>query len=262
MSIDLRPHEKMKSLAREVLKVPGEDFVGYQIFDMVENVLRNKSTQVPTNLSINDKFNLSFNFMEPLKLFEMEISQSPYDIDFDVELGPFEVIEHNNEDELLSSAYDRLKSSSDFLTSLFYYQLICSILVGGINNVFALDDLDYEEYLQPYKALFPKAVVSILQTEYDGVAIKSVPNDLEPLDTSYIPEYLLMDNPHIIYKNGKPYLKLDIMQAITAAGGLAQTLERQDLEGKMTNVGRLSDKKSPTTKSDDSEEDEDTKETK
>lgn len=71
-----------------------------------------------------------------------------------------------------------------------------------------------------------------------------------------------MDNPHIIYKDGKPYLKIDIMQAITAAGGVAQTLERQDLEGKTTNAGRLSDKEPPTTKSDDSEEDEDTKETK
>lgn len=41
-------------------------------------------------------------------------------------------------------------------------------------------------------------------------------------------------------------LKIDfqaVLKAIDASSGMAQALETQDLEGKLTNVGRLLDKK-------------------
>lgn len=34
-------------------------------------------------------------------------------------------------------------------------------------------------------------------------------------------------------------IRINLIKALTAAGGVAQSLERQDLEGKVTNTGRL-----------------------
>ena len=46
-----------------------------------------------------------------------------------------------------------------------------------------------------------------------------------------------------------------VFKAITAAGGFAQALETQDLEGKVTNVGRLLNEKKKDKKKDDDEDD-------
>lgn len=40
----------------------------------------------------------------------------------------------------------------------------------------------------------------------------------------------------------KMFLKIDLLKALTASGGLAQALEKQDLEPKITNAAKKSDK--------------------
>jgi hypothetical protein len=60
---------------------------------------------------------------------------------------------------------------------------------------------------------------------------------LEADDVSAIPEYDVDDN--FISRDGKFYHRDKVLLAITAAGGFAQALERQDLEPKITNVATL-----------------------
>lgn len=84
-----------------------------------------------------------------------------------------------------------------------------------------------------------------LHDEFSGKTMKSLNIDfsnvdfslLEPDDITAIPEYDLEDE--YLSDNGNFYHKDKVLLAITASGGLAQALERQDLEPKITNVSTL-----------------------
>jgi hypothetical protein len=84
-----------------------------------------------------------------------------------------------------------------------------------------------------------------LEAEFSNKSLKSISSQYEnvdfstikEVDVSAVPEYELEDG-FVNYGN-RYYNRFDVLLAITAAGGLAQSLERQDLEGKVTTVGRL-----------------------
>jgi hypothetical protein len=80
---------------------------------------------------------------------------------------------------------------------------------------------------------FSKTSLKSLGEYYENVDFSSITE----ADISAIPEYEIEDS-FVNYGN-KYYNKMDVFLAITASGGLAQSLERQDLEGKVTTVGRL-----------------------
>lgn len=79
--------------------------------------------------------------------------------------------------------------------------------------------------------------------EYKNVSIKSFDfskadfSKIEPDDISNIPEYDIEDM--FIEKDGDFYSIDKALLAITASGGLAQSLERQDLEPSITNVSNM-----------------------
>jgi hypothetical protein len=60
---------------------------------------------------------------------------------------------------------------------------------------------------------------------------------INPVDSSEIAEYDVGDRYRVF--DGKYYDVMDIALAITASGGLAQSLERQDLEPSVTGVGKI-----------------------
>lgn len=63
---------------------------------------------------------------------------------------------------------------------------------------------------------------------------------LKSIDIDTIPEY---DLDEYVFWQGRYYEPKDVWLAITASGGFAQALERQDLEPKVTNANVLADKK-------------------
>lgn len=65
-------------------------------------------------------------------------------------------------------------------------------------------------------------------------------SQLKSVDINNIPEY---DLDEYFYFNGDYYDPIEVRLAITASGGLAQSLERQDLEGKVTTASSLLKKK-------------------
>lgn len=106
----------------------------------------------------------------------------------------------------------------------------------------AVADEDHPEALAYCKPL--KEVVNKLRevdgyrrlaNEYDAQKPNSVDNSiiksLEPVDISSIPEYVIDS----LYRHGSYYYKpSDIRKMITASSQTAQSLERQDLEDKIT----------------------------
>lgn len=69
---------------------------------------------------------------------------------------------------------------------------------------------------------------------------------IKPADLSNIPEYDIEDS--FIHHNGKYYEIMDVFLAITASGGMAQALERQDLEPKVTTVHNILKRKNKEKK--------------
>ena len=246
MTLNTDVHDFMHKKVLEELKLsPGDDFFVNQIFSLIkESFLRGENPNKYVN-EIKDTYQYDFDFVSALKDFDFYLSSLPYDFTWSLYVEPPNFIHVDDLSGVVKEAFFKLKQEQDFVRSLFYYQVICFSLVGGISDSLAIEEIDYSFYLKPFEAVKPKAIVFILQKEYVGeeFVVKSVPDFLEPLDTSFIPEYLMSDNDQIFYVDGKPYLKIDFLRAITAAGGVAQTLEKQDLEGKVTNANDKSDNK-------------------
>jgi hypothetical protein len=84
-----------------------------------------------------------------------------------------------------------------------------------------------------------------LENEFSRKSLKSFSSyysnvdfsNIKEADISEVPEYEVEEI--FINHGNKYYNKMDVFLAITAAGGVAQALERQDLEDKITTVGRL-----------------------
>lgn len=242
MTVNLAANEYLRNLALDVLGLSqDDDFIANDIFDQVEMLMRDPSYKLDEALSyLNDHYTESFDFFSALEKYDTQLITSDYTPRWALEEDAFDVVPAEHLDELGTEAFLRLVKEDDFIKSLFYYQILCTAFLGGMGDELIYDEIDHSEFLPPYKTLRPKAVAYILQQDYQGGTIKSVPEGVEPIDITNIPGYLLEDNPQIIMKDNKVYLKIDVEKAITAAGGLAQTMERQDLEGKTTNGAKKS----------------------
>jgi hypothetical protein len=89
----------------------------------------------------------------------------------------------------------------------------------------------------------------IIMEEYKKTSFKSISDfNFNNLNVSLIPTADISNTPeydldkYINYK-GKYYEPFELFKAITASGGFAQALERQDLEPRLTNVASLIRKK-------------------
>lgn len=80
---------------------------------------------------------------------------------------------------------------------------------------------------------FSASKTSIKSLNLKGLNIEG----FEPDDISAIPEYDVEED--YVNIKGNFYHRNKVMLAITASGGFAQALERQDLEPKLTNVARI-----------------------
>lgn len=107
------------------------------------------------------------------------------------------------------------------------------------------------EWFLPFKSFL---VSQKIMNEYKNYTIKSIESmsssvnfsSLAEVDLTNIPEYEIEDS--YIENEGKYYDPLDVYRAITASGGMAQALERQDLEDKITTVNSLTKKKKKNKK--------------
>jgi hypothetical protein len=88
-----------------------------------------------------------------------------------------------------------------------------------------------------------------LMREYESKNVKNFAKEdfssvdlsnLKSIDITNIPEY---DLDEYVHWEGNYYKPMDVWLAITASGGFAQALEKQDLEPKVTNSNVLLDKK-------------------
>lgn len=254
MIINLGHHNYLKNLVLSELPVSeDDDFIVNTIFDVVENLYENQNMSLQdAYLQINDFYKVTFDFVSALKNFDDAMTQIPFTPAWSVEKAKLPYVYNTNLKQIIDEALHNLRDNQKFVDQLFYYQVIVTGLLGGFESDEVVEYIDFNLYLEPYKALKPKAVAYILQTEYQGATIKSVPDvNVEPIDVSLYPEYLTMDNPHILYKDGKAYLKIDIMNAMTASGGFAQALEKQDLEGGVTSAApKRKNNESKSTESD------------
>ncbi len=265
ISVNLVANKYLQALALDVLRLDKDDeFIANKIFREVENLLTDSSYSLDKALTnLDDHYPVEFDFLTPLEKYDTLLSASNYTPNWMASPDGIDVFEADHLGDLATKAFLGLVNEDRFIESLLYYQLLCTAFLGGLGTKYMYDDLDHSVFLAPYKELKAKAIAYILQQDYHGVTIKSVPKGVEPIDISNIPDYLLEDNPQIIMKDSKVYLKIDVEKAITAAGGLAQTMERQDLEGKTTNGAKKSDEinQHKSTERDDNEETGETEET-
>lgn len=153
-----------------------------------------------------------------------------------------------------SWSYERLKETNDY-----FWFLVVTLQRFGCSTEYQISEVRetlsrlYElghenlfnmEWFQPLNTWI---TTQHLKEEYGSkLTVKSLSNTsfsnvnfslLEPDDVTAIPEYDLSDD--YVVNNGNFYHKDKVLLAITAAGGMAQALERQDLEPKVTSVAQL-----------------------
>jgi hypothetical protein len=88
-----------------------------------------------------------------------------------------------------------------------------------------------------------------LENEFSNRSLKSFNSyysnvdfsGINEADISEVPEYEVEER--FVNHGNKYYNRIDVFLAITASGGMAQSLERQDLEDKITTISRLRKKK-------------------
>jgi hypothetical protein len=151
-----------------------------------------------------------------------------------------------------SWGYERLEKTDDYfwflvllmqrMGSLTEYEYID--LMGGLKALYERGytekfDIKWFEPLQNWiiaKRMGDEIANSKISIKSFSLPI-SIMKGFEPDDVSSIPEYDIDENYLII--DGSFYHRDKVMLAITASGGFAQALERQDLEPKITNVASL-----------------------
>jgi len=143
--------------------------------------------------------------------------------------------------ELVNKTFDALKLTGE----LFYFYVMVVIYIGG-----SLDEGISEYFAETLKDILTDLKVFVtarkMEKEFSSQDVKKAANYthlVEPVDISGYPTFLTENKSSIIRRSGKYYLTVDIIKALTAAGGVAQALERQDLEGGVTNAAN---KQSPT----------------
>jgi hypothetical protein len=137
----------------------------------------------------------------------------------------------------VEEAVSLLKKTGDF----FYMHAMVMILFGGITEKY-LFKAALEENEELLKDIYLGFKVNVTAkkmmkefSEKDVLKAVSFTNLADPVNPSEVPPYAL-DSTSIVEKDGNYYLTYDILRALTAAGGVAQALERQDLEGGVTNA--------------------------
>ena len=181
-----------------------------------------------------------------------------YKITYGIPVGIDWIDEDVSIGETAESFYKLLETESSGAAIQIFYILMLIYLSGTHETEYEklrkYINLSWFEPLRPY--VQARKLQNKVQAGERILAAKSISELIvEPLSASLIPEYLLVDNDAVLEHNGNLYAVEDVLLAITAAGGVAQALERQDLEGKNDKLGRLA--KSSDEEADDGDEGED-----
>jgi len=242
MNINLRAVDYIKRQAAEAMRLDiQDDFIGLRIFEEVKRAFGEADYDFAPFIEELEQlqYDYSFDFMSALQRYDNIIANNGDYPSWGFDTYDAVKIDVPDLEKKADWAFIALFRSDSFAASLFLFQFLASAFLGGIDNDDTYQYLDHTPVIEAYEAFAPKAVAYILGKEYNEDTIKSIPMDIEkmvsPLDITGIPTYLLEGNPNIVMKKGRVYLKVDIAKAIAAAGGFAQALERQDLEGKLTN---------------------------
>jgi hypothetical protein len=170
-------------------------------------------------------------YLSYLKEFDTLLSDSIYPPDWDYyephsNLLPFD-------EERVGRAFDLLKEEGD----LFHLFVLVCVFVGGCEDTALVPT--FSEYLKGIlKDIKSYITAKKMEREFsqaDVLKAVSYTHLAEPVDVSAMPPYLL-NSSGVVTHGGKYYLTDDIIKALTASGGVAQALERQDLEGGITNA--------------------------
>jgi len=237
MNINLTAVDYIKSKALDTMKLSLNDtFIGVRLFDEIYQAFQLPSYDfIPFLTELKSlNYDHSFDFINALHTYDNIVAAGSDYPNWGFETYDTVRIDVPDLEKKADWAFIHLFRSDSFGESLFLFQFLASAFLGGIENDETYQYLDHSPIISAYEAFSPKAVAYILEKEYNGVAIKGIPANImvNPIDTTHIPAYLLEGNSNIITKQDKVYLKIDIARAISAAGGFAQALERQDLEGK------------------------------
>lgn len=137
----------------------------------------------------------------------------------------------------VEEAVSRLKETGDF----FYLHVLLLVFFGGITEQYHANlaikesgELLSEMYMK-YKSFI---VAKKFTKEFSSQEVMKAASNYHlasPIDPEIIPPYSI-GSSSVVKIGGNYYLTDDILKAITAAGGMAQALERQDLEGGMENA--------------------------
>lgn len=210
-----------------------------------------------------DYFNLSINsplYIAHLKEFDTKLALSEYTPDWGMYEPNVNVLDFPP--DRVENAVRQVKQTGD----LFYFYVMMLVYFGGITiyhhtkQALPYFTQDLIRYLRPLKVY---VTARKMEKEYSRAdVLKAVGHaDLaEPINPDDFAPYLLESNS-VVRKDGKYYLTEDIIKAMTAAGGVAQALERQDLEGGMENAASKQGrprKLNGRTDSDDKEDNDDT----
>lgn len=250
-----------KRLHAWVKEFTGDDS-GYLdgVYDAVIGYLLGK--EHANNWKSVDYFNLSITsplYIAHLKEFDMKLAISEYTPDWGISEPNAEALDFPP--ERIEDAISKVKNTGD----LFYFYVMMIVYFGGFtiyhhtHQAIPFYQEDLERYLRPLKVY---VTARKMEKEYSGEDVRKAVSNAElaePINPEDFPPYLLESNS-VVRKNGKYYLTEDIIKAMTAAGGMAQALERQDLEGGMENAARKQGRPRPTdarTDSDDKEDNDD-----
>lgn len=214
------------------------------------------------NLEKSDKYIVWFDtFSEIMSAFgdveyESDLDDMPPQHNWWVDECPWEP----SYSDTSGSTYLKLKETGDF----FWFLIVCIQRLGSVVGLSWRDIYSVKKVLvevsQDHKDAIDWSIfyplnswisAKSLESSFKKRSLKSVSKDLQSInlnleeinaiDVHEIPEFDLEEN-YIRYENNY-YEVGDVVRAITASGGLAQSLERQDLEPKVTTVNSLLKKK-------------------
>jgi len=175
-------------------------------------------------------------FIANLKEFDMKLGVSEYTPDWGLHEPHANVLDFPP--DRVEETISNLKKTGD----LFYFYVMMLVYFGGItiyhhmHQSIPFFEEDLERYFRPIKVYVTAKKMEKEFSEMDVHKAYNYTSLVEPIDDSEFSPYLLEDTTAVIHKEGKYYLTEDVLKALTATGGVAQALERQDLEGGMENA--------------------------
>lgn len=139
----------------------------------------------------------------------------------------------------LREAYAEVTESGN----LFYAYVLVLGMLGGFSgvNLPLLSEYPPDDLILLWEPYIMAKKLEKEFTEKDKEVASENTHLAKSVDEGLVPPYV--DQNSIVIKGGKLFLTFDILKAITAAGGVAQALEREDLEGGLTSGAKLLDKR-------------------